>query len=111
MDARADKNTVVTKIVEFVSNSLHPNDAGGYDRTLQEVFTAAWNDGDKQTIFKAKLDEWEVRLRETYTVRGDGERLALVPEGEVKEFYISPLLLSFDPAVSVKGVMPTCLCS
>ena len=99
------KGTVITKLVDHISTALQPTDLGGYAKTLNDVFSAAWPDDEKKTAFKTKLDEWEARLQAAGRPPLSTDRLVTVPAGAVKEFFVSPAQLSFDPSVSVKGMV------
>ena len=104
--AKAD---VTAKIVEFLSGALAPTEDGNYTKTVTDILHDAYAEPDKQTVFRNKLQEWEFRLHQLGHDPHATElhRISLVPAGAVKEFYVAPWQLSFDPDVSVKGLPPS----
>jgi len=99
------KADVTSKIIEFLSAALAPTADGNYTKTVTNILQAAYSEPGKQTAFRNKLQEWQVRLH----IPGDRQHdpISHVPAGSVQEFYVAPWQLSFDPDVSVKGLPPS----
>ena len=99
--------TATEKIMTLISNELVPTDEG-YTLNLAHLFETHWCTGDRHVGFRTTLDTWEQRLRGLGHSVMSVDRLLIVPVGQVQEFHLAPWQLSWDAAVSVKGLAWRC---
>ena len=111
MDVSSDHtniaDVVTTKIIALISDQLVPTDEG-YTHNLPHLFAEHWCNDVQISGFKTTLDTWEQRLRGLGHTVMSTDRLLLVPAGQVIEFHLAPWQLSWDAAVSVKGLAWRC---
>ena len=104
------KEETVAKIIEYISEALVPTGDGGYKSTLPNAFKTAWGTDDAVMSLADCLKMWEQRVNTLGHPPKSHDRIVLVPNGAVDEFYVSSLHLSYNPDVSVKGSSSACLC-
>ena len=90
-------------IVDFLSTALEPQDDGSYRKDLYQVLQSAYENGDDQDRFKAKVDNLQGDLQAMGASAASSTILLTVPAGRLDEFFIAPWQLGIDPATSVKG--------
>ena len=97
------KQVVVNKIVEFLSREMESDPEFEIHTTdIMDVFKNEFSDNAKKDAFQ----EGMVRLQETLATMGlqpEGRPIIVVPNGALKNFFVSPMQLSYQSEDALKG--------
>ena len=101
--ANPNKQAVVNKIVEFLSEQMESDpEFEIYTTDIMDVFKNEFSDNAKKDAFQ----EGMVRLQETLATMGlqpEGHPITLVPDGALRNFFVSPMHLSYRSEDALKG--------
>ena len=101
--ANPNKQAVVNKIVEFLSEQMESDpEFEIYTTDIMDVFKNEFSDNAKKDAFQEGI----VRLQETLATMGlqpEAHPIIVVPNGALKNFFVSPVQLSYRSEDALKG--------